>query len=138
MRPVTITEAPTRRSPLKERIRWARENPRSNGGERISQEKFASLIGTSRRHVMRIERGDNMPRQALISRIADATGHSEEFFSDDDEEDSSTVAGRRPTELERALDRMVQRSVRRAFAAMTTDPAASLAKATAGSDYRGG
>lgn len=86
---------------------------------------------------MRIERGQHVPREPLIARIADVTGHGEAFFADDDEEEDSAVARHRPSELERVLNRAVQREVRRTLSRMTAEPAASLAKATAGSDNEG-
>jgi len=89
---------------------------------------------------MRIERGDHTPRQALIERIAEVTGHEAEFFSDDDEEDSA-VAGYGTIEaaLGRQIRRLVDRQVRQAMAAAEkTDPTATLAKATVGSDNYGG
>lgn len=102
MRPVTTTEAPSRRSPLKTRIRWAREHSisKTNPGH-ISQERFAGLIGTSRRHLMRIENGTHTPRPALIAQIVEATGHDPAFFTDEeDDEESDPVA-----DLMKALDR---------------------------------
>jgi transcriptional regulator with XRE-family HTH domain len=46
------------------------------------------MIGTSRRHLMRLERGENRPRQALIDRIAEVTGHDVEYFADEDDEEA--------------------------------------------------
>src|SRR6185369_3931795 len=87
--PVTTTEAPNQRAPLNERIRWAREHATAG---RISQERFAAMIGTSRRHLMRIENGSTQrPRAALLARIAEASGHGLEFFIDEDDEEDDQV-----------------------------------------------
>lgn len=54
----------------------------------LSQEAFADKVGTSRRHVMRLERGDHKPTAVLLKRIADATGvHVDELLGTDDEDD---------------------------------------------------
>lgn len=112
LRPVTITETPSAKSPLKARIRWAREHSRSktNPGH-ISQERFAGLIGTSRRHLMRIENGTHTPRPALIERIAEESGHDLSFFLDgDDDEESDRVAG---MTLDQFLESRVRKLLRK-------------------------
>jgi transcriptional regulator with XRE-family HTH domain len=145
LRPVTTTEAPSRHSPIREKIKWARENPRTNSGVKISQERFATLIGTSRRHLMRIERGQHVPRGELVKRIAEATGHELEFFSDDDEEESSSMAERSfagdlAVMFRRAMRPEIRREVAREFAALkTAEPTALLMpERAAGSDNPGG
>lgn len=55
----------------------------------LSQENFAPDIGTTRRHLIRLEGGEHRPSGALLSRIAERTGEPVESFgypSDDDEE----------------------------------------------------
>lgn len=51
------------------------------------------MIGTTRRHVIRLENGEHRPSAALLGRIAEVTGDSAESFgypsSDDDEEAAS-------------------------------------------------
>lgn len=72
-----------RARPLNERIRWARQQAG------YSQERFAELVGTSRRHVMRWERpGGTRPRVEFARRIADVTGQPLELFAADDDEGS--------------------------------------------------
>lgn len=70
------------RPPLNERIRTARQRAG------LSQERFAELLGTSRRHVMRWEKkvGATKPSPHYQRRIAEVTGEPEETFSDGDEE----------------------------------------------------
>jgi transcriptional regulator with XRE-family HTH domain len=70
---------PPRSRPLHERIVWARKQ------QGISQERFAELIGTTRRHMIRIEKGTHRPRRELLARIAEAAGVPEDFFDDDEE-----------------------------------------------------
>lgn len=54
-----------------------------------SQEHFAPLIGTSRRHLIRIEKGQHRPRPEMLARISEATGVPvSEFESSDDDEES--------------------------------------------------
>lgn len=66
------------------RIREAR------GKVGLSQEAFAARINTSRRHVMRLERGQHMPSEPMLERIADVTGSTvEELVGDDDDEETS-------------------------------------------------
>lgn len=66
-----------------ERIRWARTQAR------LSQERFAERVGTSRRHVMRWERGDHMPGPEFRARIAEVTDQPLSLFADDDTEEDA-------------------------------------------------
>jgi len=54
----------------------------------LSQELFAVEVGTTRRHMIRLENGEHLPSSALRDRIAERTGQSRDEFqsSDDDEE----------------------------------------------------
>jgi transcriptional regulator with XRE-family HTH domain len=73
--------------PLSSRIRWARER------KGISQANLAATIHTSRRHMIRIEKGEHRPGLELRARIAAATDQPLDFFMDaddgDDEEDAA-------------------------------------------------
>lgn len=77
-----LTKKAVSRLPVGQRIRWARER------KGISQEKLAAMIGTSRRHMIRVEKGQHMPGRKLVARIAEATEQPEKFFEADDEESS--------------------------------------------------
>ena len=68
-----------------QRVRWAR---RRAG---LSQERLAERIGTSRRHVIRWEKGKHMPSRAYAVKIAEATNTTPELFHDeeDDEEEDA-------------------------------------------------
>jgi transcriptional regulator with XRE-family HTH domain len=82
----TVTQAAARKLPLNQRIVWAR---RRKG---ISQEELAGRIGTSRRHMIRIEKGLHRPGPSFRTRISEATGQPQDFFEDDDEEAASMGA----------------------------------------------
>lgn len=72
---------------LGERIRWAR---RSAG---LSHDRLVEVLGRSNRgHLIKIERGDHIPRTDLRDAIADATNVPRELFADEDEEESRTVS----------------------------------------------
>lgn len=83
-----MTSAAARTLPLHQRISWAR---RRKG---ISQETLAALVGTTRRHMIRIEKGETKsPAPGLLRRIAEATDQDTDFFTDDeDDEESDPVA----------------------------------------------
>lgn len=80
-----MTGTTARTLPLGPRIVWARKR------KGISQERLAVTVGTTRRHMIRIEKGLHTPRPALLARIAEATDQPVEFFTDDDE-DSQAVS----------------------------------------------
>ena len=56
------------------RIRRAR---RTSG---LSLDRLGELAGTSRHHLIRLERGDHRPRAEMLERIAGATGKPVEYF----------------------------------------------------------
>jgi transcriptional regulator with XRE-family HTH domain len=51
----------------------------------LTQEAFADSISTSRRHVMRLERGDHRPSRSMVDRIAEVTGRPVSFFDKPDD-----------------------------------------------------
>ena len=95
-------------APLGARIRLARNDTG------LSQEAFAEKISTSRRHVMRIERGQHRPTAPMLARIAEVTGVpvSDLLGDDEDEEPSLSFA----EALERMLARSIDRAVREQLA----------------------
>lgn len=60
----------------------------------LSQENFAPLIGTGRRHMIKLENGEHRPSGELRDRIVEVTGTKEQIESSDDdkEEDVFPVA----------------------------------------------
>jgi len=76
-----------------EKIRRARErvpSPR-DGGRPISQEDFAPILGASRRHLIRLENGEQRPSGSLRDRIVEITGTEEQIEADDDEEEEDAL-----------------------------------------------
>jgi len=82
LRPVQAVAEDVKGLRLAARIRWAR----NQAG--LSQERFAELVGTSRRHVMRWEGGPaHRPGHEYMARIAAVTGQPESLFTDEEEEE---------------------------------------------------
>ena len=54
--------------------RDAYRKARRNAKPRISQERLAAAVGTSRRHMIRIENGEHRPSPELRDRIAEVLG----------------------------------------------------------------
>lgn len=102
----------------------------------LSQERFAAEVGTTRRHLIRLENGEHLPGGALRDRIADLAGQARDSIqSSDDEDEESGAMG--------SLDDFLRFRVRREFESLliqhvNAEPAAIPAKATAGSDTTGG
>jgi transcriptional regulator with XRE-family HTH domain len=59
----------------------------------LSQKALAVEVGTSRRHIIRLERGDHRPSRSMLTRIAKATGREPSTIDPEaDEEAESQVA----------------------------------------------
>lgn len=67
----------------------------------ISQERLAAQVGTTRRHMIRLENGEHLPSTVLRDRIADVIGDAggEIKAADDDDEESSMPLNRDEFEL---------------------------------------
>lgn len=89
---------------LGERIRFARKRAG------LSHDRLGAIVGTSRQHLIRIEKGIHKPRPELLGRIAEATGSDLDALleqsSDDEDEESDAVAA-----LMVALKRFVRAEV---------------------------
>lgn len=57
----------------------------------LSQENFAPLIGTGRRHMIKLENGEHRPSGRLRDRIVEVTGTEERIESSDDEEEDELM-----------------------------------------------
>lgn len=77
-----------------------RQFPFSENGARIrsarrrtglSQEKFAPAVGTTRRHMIRLENGEHLPSRELRDRIAEATGQPSGSIQSADDEDEDSL-----------------------------------------------
>lgn len=69
------------------RIKWARESAR------LSHDRLVTAIGRSNRgHLIKIEKGDHIPRVDLRNAIADATNVPRELFgADEDDEEAAQM-----------------------------------------------
>lgn len=82
-----------------ERIVWARKR------KGISQERLAERIGTSRRHMIRIEKNVHAPGPVYRQKLAEALDQKPELFSDDGDDDEEADS--------LSLDEMLRSYVRR-------------------------
>ena len=72
---------------VNERIVWARKR------KGISQEKLAEIVGTSRRHMMRLEKGQHAPKEPMRQKLGEALDQDPDFFTlDEDDEESDPLA----------------------------------------------
>ena len=56
------------------RIRRARRQ------SELTLDRLGEIVGTSRHHLIRLEKGDHRPREEMLTRIAEATGRPVDFF----------------------------------------------------------
>ena len=96
---VTVTDT------LGSRIRRARKDAG------LSQVRFAAALGTSQRHVVRWEAGENRPGPEYRRRIIEATGKPDLFVAD---EEPSVEMRRKADLLDDLLDALASRLERRA------------------------
>jgi transcriptional regulator with XRE-family HTH domain len=59
----------------------------------LSHDRLGELVGTSRQHLIKLEKGRHAPREELLQRIADATGKTMAFFTQDEDEDEDDGEG---------------------------------------------
>ncbi len=50
-----------------------------------SHDRLAAMIGSSRQHIIKLEKGLHTPRREMIDRIAEATGTPAPLLDDEDE-----------------------------------------------------
>jgi transcriptional regulator with XRE-family HTH domain len=91
----------THRELIGRRIKLARK------AKGFSHDVLAGKVGTTRQHLIRLEKGAHMPRPAMLARIAEATDRDVEWFESDDDEESDPV-----DDLFNALRRVVRAEVR--------------------------
>lgn len=99
------------------RERVGRQIRRARKDAGLSHDKLAAAAGTSRQHLIRLEKGEHVPRAELLQRIAEATGKEPAFFAggedEDDEESSMTFGQTIDRMLDRVLDERVEQRVER-------------------------
>jgi transcriptional regulator with XRE-family HTH domain len=105
VRHVEVTTPTPRFAELGARIRKARKRTG------ISQERLAPLVGTTRRHLIRLENGEHQASKPLAARLGAALGEDAAQFrngdADDEEEDEAVDA------LMSALRRVVRNEMGR-------------------------
>jgi transcriptional regulator with XRE-family HTH domain len=123
--PVNLFQA--HRELLGSRIRTARKTAG------LSHDQLAAKVGTSRQHLIKLEKGIHAPRPEMLAGIAEATGKSEEFFTGDgeDDEEADPVA-----DLYSALMRAVDQRV--ADHLKSNEPTVSRQEQPVGSVKNGG
>lgn len=83
MRYVTGYMTDATRARIGLRIRQARKH------SGLTLDALAARVGSSRQHLIKLEKGQHGPGRPMLAAIAAATGKRQEFFtSDDDEEDA--------------------------------------------------
>lgn len=97
----------------------------------LSHDRLAATVGTSRQHLIKLEKGQHLPGEAMIARIADATDKPVEYFESEDDEESDQVP-RTMLDLAVALRDVLAEVVRN-----SNEPSGSLAEATLGSRPKG-
>jgi transcriptional regulator with XRE-family HTH domain len=69
-----------------ERIIWARKR------KGLSQERLALNIGTSRRHMIRLEKNLHAPGPVYRQKLAEALDQPPEMFSDDEDDEEADMS----------------------------------------------
>lgn len=93
------------------RERVGRQIRRARVTAGLSHDRLAIAVGSSRQHLIRLEKGEHLARPGMLEKIAEATGKAVEFFESDDEEESDPMV-----DLLAAIKRMVRDEVRVATA----------------------
>lgn len=74
----------------KERVgRQIRKARRQSG---LSHDKLAARVGTSRQHLIKLEKGMHLPGDGLLEAIARETGKSEAFFEGDEDDEEAALS----------------------------------------------
>lgn len=50
--------------------------------KKLTHDRLAEIVGTSRQHLIKLEKGQHRPRAEMLRRIAEATGRPVEWFID--------------------------------------------------------
>lgn len=54
----------------------------------LSHDRLAEVVGTSRQHLIKLEKGKHRPRPSMLEAIAGATGRDSDWFVDPDQDPS--------------------------------------------------
>ncbi len=55
----------------------------------LTLDGLAARVGTTRQHLIKLEKGQHAPRAEMIQKIAEATGKAPSFFSSDEDEEEA-------------------------------------------------
>jgi transcriptional regulator with XRE-family HTH domain len=69
----------------------------------LSHDALAAAVGTSRQHLIKLEKGQHLARPEMLARIADATKTTVACLESDDDEDDSSMPTVREDEFLEAL-----------------------------------
>lgn len=72
----------------------------------LSHDRLGAVVGTSRQHLIRLEKGIHRPKPEMLARIAEATGTPLAELADADDEESDPVA-----DLVHSIRRLVRQEV---------------------------
>jgi transcriptional regulator with XRE-family HTH domain len=97
----------------KERVGRQIRKARKHAG--LSHDALGAKVGTSRQHLIKLEKGMHLPSDAMLVRIAEATGKTPGFFeSDEDDEESQLSFGAAMQSMfDRSLEAVVNQAVQK-------------------------
>ena len=75
-----------------QRARVGRQIRRARKDAGLSHDQLAERVGSSRQHLIKLEKGKHLPGPRLLTAIARETGKSEAFFETDSEDDEELDA----------------------------------------------
>lgn len=73
------------------RERVGRQIRRARKQAGFSHDALALRVGSSRQHLIKLEKGMHLPGEALLARIGEATGKPPGFFEDEDDEEAASM-----------------------------------------------
>lgn len=73
------------------RVLVGRQIAKARQAKGMSHDALAAKTGTSRQHLIKLEKGQHLPRPEMLAKIAEATGKPESFFESEDDEESSAM-----------------------------------------------
>lgn len=96
-----------------------------------SHDVLANKAGTGRQHLIKLEKGQHLVGPALLTRIAEATGKTLEFFGSDDDDDDESHPVTLDDLLRSRIDSLVRESLK------SNAPDAHLTASTSGASTQG-
>lgn len=87
----------THRERIGRRVKTARSEAN------LTLDGMAARVGTTRQHLIKLEKGQHAPRAEMLQKIADATGKDPSFFQGDDSDDEESS----PMTFGEAMDQML-------------------------------